>query len=137
AVGNEGYLVQATTINGGAAIVIAANSDVGVLRGSFALLRQMQRHQTLRGLSLTESPKIQRRILDHWDNLDGSIERGYAGKSLWQWSQLPGTLSPRYTDYTRASASIGINGVVLNNVNADAQILTSAYLGKVAALAGV
>ncbi|HLK91487.1 MAG TPA: hypothetical protein VKZ18_16450, partial [Polyangia bacterium] len=94
-------------------------------------------HQPLGGLSLTESPRIRRRILDHWDNLDGTVERGYAGKSLWQWSALPGTLSPRYTDYARANASLGINGVVLNNVNADARILTRPYVAKVAALAGV
>ncbi len=136
-VGSEGYVVQATTISGKAAVVVAGNSDIGVLRGTFALLRQLQCHHPLQGLSLAESPKVQRRILDHWDNLDGSIERGYAGKSLWQWSQLPGTLSPRYTDYARANASLGINGVVLNNVNADAQILTSSYLGKVAAIANV
>ena len=135
AVGNEGYLVKETTVGGKAAIVVAANTDVGVLRGSFALLRQMQCHRTLQGLSLSESPKIQRRILDHWDNLDGSVERGYAGKSLWSWSSLPGTLSQRYTDYARANASIGINGVVLNNVNASAQFLTSQNLDKVAALA--
>ena len=137
AVGSEGYLVQATTVSGNAAIVVAANTDIGVLHGTFALLRQLQCHRPLAGLALSESPKIQRRILDHWDNLDGSIERGYAGKSLWQWSALPATLSQRYTDYARANASLGINGVVLNNVNADSQILTSAYLAKVAALATV
>jgi alpha-glucuronidase len=136
-VGKEGYVVQATSIGGQAAVVVAANTDVGVLRGTFGLLRQLQCHRPLAGLMLAESPKIQRRILDHWDNLDGTIERGYAGRSLWQWSQLPGTLSQRYTDYARANASLGVNGVVLNNVNADAQILSSSYLGKVAALANV
>ncbi|HEY7372615.1 MAG TPA: alpha-glucuronidase family glycosyl hydrolase, partial [Polyangia bacterium] len=137
AVGNEGYLIKAATVGGNAAVVVAANTDVGVLRGSFALLRHLACHRTVAGLSLSGAPKIQRRILDHWDNLDGSIERGYAGKSLWSWSSLPGTLSQRYTDYARANASLGVNGVVLNNVNADAQILTSANLDKVAALAAV
>jgi len=137
AVGNEGYLVQAATVGGKPGFVIAGNSDVGVLRGAFAFLRHLQMHKPLAALALTGAPKIQRRILDHWDNLDGTIERGYAGKSLWQWSALPGTLSPRYTDYARANASLGINGVVLNNVNADPQILTSASLAKVAALANV
>jgi alpha-glucuronidase len=135
AVGGEGYLVQAATVGGKAAIIVAGNSDVGVLRGSFALLRHLACHRPVAGLALSAAPKIKRRILDHWDNLDGSIERGYAGKSLWQWSSLPGTLSQRYTDYARANASIGINGVVLNNVNADPRILTSANLDKVAALA--
>jgi len=137
AVGSEGYLVRATTASGRTAIVVAANTDVGALRGSFALLRHLQCHRSVQGLALSGAPKIQRRILDHWDNLDGTIERGYAGKSLWNWSALPGTLSQRTTDYARANASIGINGVVLNNVNADARILTGAYLDKVAALANV
>ena len=135
AVGTEGFVVQATQIGGKNAIVVAANSDVGVLRGTFALLRHLQCHRTVSGLTLSGAPKIQHRILDHWDNLDGSIERGYAGKSLWNWSSLPATISQRYKDYARANASIGINGVVLNNVNADSQILTSSYLDKVAALA--
>jgi alpha-glucuronidase len=134
-VGAEGYVVQATTVGGKQAIVVAANTDVGVLRGSFALLRHLECHRPLQGLSVVSTPKIQRRILDHWDNLDGTIERGYAGKSLWAWSSLPGTISQRYKDYARANASLGINGVVLNNVNANSQILTSSYLDKVAALA--
>jgi len=137
AVGNEGYLVEATTIGGDRAIVIAGNTDLGVLHGTFAFLRWLQRHQPLDGLSLAESPKVQRRILDHWDNLDGTVERGYAGRSLWRWSELPETLSPRIIDYARANASIGINGVVLNNVNADSRILTAPYIAKVAALADV
>jgi alpha-glucuronidase len=137
AVGDEGYLVRQTTVAGKAATVVAGNTDVGVLYGAFALLRHLTRHQPLTGLTLAEKPTIKRRILDHWDNLDGSIERGYAGKSLWNWSSLPAALSARYTDYARANASLGINGVVLNNVNADSQILTATYLDKVAALAGV
>jgi alpha-glucuronidase len=135
--GSEGYVVRAATVSGHSAIVVAANTDIGVLYGSFALLRQLECHRTLQALALTSAPKIQHRILEHWDNLDGSVERGYAGKSLWNWSALPATLSPRYTDYARANASIGVNGVVLNNVNADAQILTSSYLDKIAALANV
>ena len=74
-------------------------------------------------------------MLNHWDNMDGTIERGYAGRSLWQWNELPGTLSPRYVDYARANASIGINGTVINSVNANVLILTPDYLAKVAALA--
>ena len=87
------------------------------------------------GLALSGAPKIKRRLLNHWDNLDGTVERGYAGRSLWNWSALPATISQRYTDYARANASIGINGTVLNNVNANAQVLTAANLDKVAALA--
>src|SRR5205823_7060599 len=85
---------------------------------------------------MTRAPRVRRRLLDQWDNLDGTVERGYAGRSLWDWSRLP-ELLPRYRDYARANASIGINGTVLTNVNADAQVLTSEYLAKVAALANV
>jgi alpha-glucuronidase len=103
----------------------------------FALLRELQMQRPIASLATTGVPRIRRRMLDHWDNLDGSVERGYAGASLWDWSRLPGTLSPRYRDYARANASIGINGVVLTNVNANARALTPEYLAKVAALANV
>jgi alpha-glucuronidase len=135
--GPEGYLVETAEVGGGSAIVVAANSEIGVLYGAFALLRHLQSHSSLNGLSLASSPRVERRLLNHWDNLDRSVERGYAGRSLWDWNALPATISPRYTDYARANASLGINGVVLTNVNADAQVLTAAYLAKVKALADV
>ena len=75
------------------------------------------------------------RTVNHWDNPNGSIERGYAGRSVWNWNDLPDKMSPRYTMYARASASVGINGAVLNNVNADKRMLTPQYLKKIAALA--
>jgi alpha-glucuronidase len=118
-------------------VVVAGNRDIGVLYGVFALLRRVQMNEPLDELAVTEAPRIQRRILDHWDNLNGTIERGYAGFSLWNWFALPDYLDPRYTDYARACASIGINGTVLTNVNADALVLTEPYLRKVAALASV
>ncbi len=96
----------------------------------------MQTGQPIDRLNITEKPALQLRLVDHWDNLNGTIERGYAGRSLWQWNDLPGKFSPRYADYARADASIGINGAVINNVNADARILSPEYLHKVAALAG-
>ena len=77
------------------------------------------------------------RLLNHWDNLDRTVERGYAGFSLWDWHKLPDYTTPRYTDYARANASIGINGTVLTNVNANAVALTEHYLVKAAALADV
>ena len=137
ALGSEGYLVETTQAGGQDVIAVAANTDVGVLYGSFALLRHLQSHQPVAGLSLSSSPKVGRRVLDHWDNLDRTVERGYAGRSLWDWNALPGSLSPRYADYARANASIGINGTVLTNVNANAQVLTAQYLSKVQALADV
>jgi alpha-glucuronidase len=76
-------------------------------------------------------------MLDHWDNPDRSVERGYAGQSLWDWQALPQHMDQRDVDYARANASIGINGAVLNNVNAKAKFLTPAYLGKVKALADI
>ena len=89
------------------------------------------------GVTLRSAPKIKLRVLDHWDNLDESVERGYAGQSLWDWWTLPDFRDPRYTDYARANASIGINGTVLNNVNAKADSLTAPYIAKAAALADV
>ena len=136
-VGEEGYIIQATTILRRRAIVIAANSDVGVLYGAFHLLRELQMQRPLATLAIASAPRIQLRLLDHWDNLDRSVERGYAGPSLWDWPHLPDSLPVRYRDYARANASLGINGTVLTNVNANAKVLTPEYLTKVAALAGV
>ncbi|WP_232823563.1 alpha-glucuronidase family glycosyl hydrolase [Dyella sp. C9] len=135
--GREGYLIRSAVIAGHPVTVVAANDDVGALYGTFHLLRLVQTGQLLDKLDLRDAPRLKLRVLDHWDNLDRHVERGYAGASLWDWQKLPGWLDPRYTDYARANASIGINGTVLNNVNANAAILTPAYLDKVKALAGV
>ncbi|WP_020605954.1 alpha-glucuronidase family glycosyl hydrolase [Spirosoma spitsbergense] len=129
----EGYAITKKTAN----ITIVSQSGAGVLHGAFALLRQLQTGQSLSGLSLVSSPKIKHRLLNHWDNTNSTIERGYAGESLWKWYELPATVDPRYRDYARANASIGINGTVVNNVNASARFLTAEYLEKVAALAAV
>jgi alpha-glucuronidase len=135
--GREGFVIRSATVSGKRIVAIAANSDVGVLYGVFAFLRQLQTHAVLRSIDIVDAPRIKLRMLDHWDNLDGTIERGYAGFSLWDWHKLPDYLAPRYTDYARATASIGINATVLTNVNANAIVLTNEYLRKVAALAGV
>jgi alpha-glucuronidase len=136
-IGEEGYLIISTTIKRKKVIVITGNKDIGVLYGTFHLMRLLQTHQDINNLSVTSSPKTRVRILNHWDNLNRSVERGYAGLSLWDWKSLPDSISPRYTDYARANASIGINSTVLTNVNANALILTKDYLVKVAALADV
>ncbi|HEV8215534.1 MAG TPA: alpha-glucuronidase family glycosyl hydrolase [Gemmatimonadaceae bacterium] len=133
--GRESFVIVNAGSRGRSTIVVAANSDVGALYGVFALLRELQMERPLTSLAMTGAPRIRRRLLDHWDNLDRTVERGYAGASLWEWSRLPDTLSPRYRDYARANASIGINGAVLTNVNANARVLTPEYLAKVAALA--
>jgi len=138
AIGEEGYLVRRIEISGGQhRILIVGNRDIGALYGAFAFLRALQTHQSIDHLDLLSAPKIDHRLLDHWDNLDRKIERGYAGFSLWEWFYLPDYIDPRYRDYARACASIGINGAVLNNVNADPLILTEPWLHKVAALAAV
>lgn len=86
---------------------------------------------------IEDSPRFALRILNHWDNPDGTVERGYAGKSIWRWDELPETVSPRYADYARMCAAVGINGAVLNNVNASSTILSHDYLVKVARIADV
>jgi alpha-glucuronidase len=136
-ISNEGYFIESREISGKHCIIIAGNSDIGVLYGVFGFLRLLQSNADIRGLKIAESPKINLRLLNHWDNLNRFVERGYAGSSLWDWHKLPDYLSPRYTDYARANASIGINGTVLTNVNANSTILTQEYLIKVAALANV
>jgi alpha-glucuronidase len=135
--GPEGYRIRTVRDGNRNVIAIASSTDIGALYGTFHFLRLLQTEQPLGRLQLDQSPRLNFRILNHWDNLDGSIERGYAGKSLWNWSELPAQIDPRLTDYARANASIGINGSVLNNVNANAQILTAKYLEKVAAIANV
>jgi alpha-glucuronidase len=135
--GDEGFVLRSTLVDGKRATVIAGNTDLGVLYGAFRLLRLLQTGQHIDALALVEAPRIRRRILDHWDNLDRTVERGYAGFSLWDWHRLPDYCPPRYTDYARANASIGINGTVLTNVNANATSLTPEYLAKAKALADV
>lgn len=133
--GPEGYLLRSVTLDGHTATFIAANTDVGVLYGVYAFLRLIQTRQPVSALDVSSAPKMPLRILDHWDNANESVERGYAGSSIWDWNALPQRLSQRYTDYARANASIGVNGSVLNNVNSDAVFLSPAYIQKAAAVA--
>jgi alpha-glucuronidase len=135
AAGEEGFILRRLATPDGPRTYLVANRDIGLLYGAFALLRHVQAQQPLAALDRVEAPRIQRRLLNHWDDLDGFVERGYAGFSLWQWFHLPGEIDPRYRDYARALASVGLNGAVLTNVNANAVILTPPYLEKVAALA--
>lgn len=135
--GNEGYLIVETTSKGKKNIVIASNSEVGTLYGAFHFLRLIQSNKSVVALNIEEKPQTTHRLLNHWDNLDRTIERGYAGFSIWDWHKLPDYIDPRYTDYARANASLGINGTVITNVNANALVLTDQYIKKVAALAKV
>lgn len=133
----DGFLIKSLTLNGQQKIIISATNDKGVLYGVYHFIRLMQANIPLVNLNISETPAIKNRILNHWDNLDGTVERGYAGSSLWEWHKLPGFTPTRYTDYARANASVGINGTVLNNVNTNALSLTVPYLLKTAALAKV
>jgi len=133
--GEEGYLLKSVDFKGGKVLLLAANQDIGLLYGVFELIRQIQQGHQLSNLNLKEKPSYNRRILNHWDNLDGTVERGYAGHSIWKWEELPEKISPSYEIYARANASIGINGTVLNNVNASPKILSAEYLCKVKVLA--
>ncbi|MEK7343584.1 MAG: alpha-glucuronidase family glycosyl hydrolase [Pseudomonadota bacterium] len=135
ALGQEGYAIRSIQQGGKAMTLIAANSDIGLLHGAYHWLRLAQTGARLDALDIVSAPKIGLRLLNHWDNLDGTVERGYAGQSIWDWWRLPDYKGPRYTDYARANASIGINGTVLNNVNAKADSLTASYIAKAAALA--
>jgi len=135
--GEEGYLIRTATVQGRRTTIIAGNSDIGALYGVFRFLKLLQTRQPIDKLDIVDAPKLKVRVLNHWDNLDRHVERGYAGLSIWDWQKLPLHLDPRYTDYARANASIGINGTVLTNVNANADILRPDYLQKVKALAGV
>jgi len=132
--GNEGFIIKSTDDNN---IVIIANKEIGILYGVYHFLRLMQTNADISNLMVTEIPKVKHRLLNHWDNLNGHVERGYAGQSLWRWHELPEVIHPRYIDYARYNASIGINGTALTNVNSNALILTAEYLEKVKALADV
>lgn len=133
----EGFAILRKPHNGIQHLVIAAKDDRGLLYGSFHLLRLLQTYASLSGVAVVENPKVKLRILNHWDNLDRTVERGYAGFSIWDWHQLPENKDVRYTDYARANASLGINGTVVTNVNANALIFRPDYLEKVAALADI
>lgn len=135
----EGYMLTDSSI--------IASSSIGILYGAYDLLR-LQETGNLSHLSKTEKPAVNLRILNHWDNLDGSIERGYAGKSIWKWDEIildkagefkniSKDLRNRLITYARSNASIGINGAVLNNVNASPQMMTSEYLHKVKVIADI
>ena len=136
-INDEGFIIKKINLKKKNYIVITGKTDIGVLYGVFNFLRVLQTNKSLDNLSITDSPKLQHRVLNHWDNLDGTVERGYAGFSIWDWHKLPDYTDQRYIDYARANASVGINGTALTNVNANALILTPLYLEKVEALADI
>ena len=136
--GKEGFELNFADGN----ITASANTEIGLLYASYELLRMQESgNEPKNGEKIVSVPAFERRILNHWDNLDGTIERGYAGHSIWNWETVNtaniAANNSIYAEYARANASVGINGTVLNNVNANADILTREYLLKVKTLADI
>lgn len=131
--GKEGYRIQSHN----SVITISSIGDSGLLYGTFHLLRLLQTNTDISSLDIAEKPLLQYRMLNQWDNLDGSIERGYSGKSIYDWGALSDSVIQRYEDFARANASLSINAIAINNVNADPRILREDYLKKVAEIADV
>lgn len=128
---DDGFII----CGGPADRTIKAKTEKGAMYGRYALDRLERTGQAEGNLDIREEPSYQRRILNHWDNLDNTIERGYAGWSIWHWGEpVPVDL---IRDYARLNASIGINGSVLNNVNATPEILRRDYLERVAQIADI
>ena len=138
--GTDGYTIKS---DANSAATVNAMTDKGILYAAFHLLRLQNMGESIANLSISEKPSYENRILNHWDNLDGTVERGYAGHSIfWRDGEEE---NPTVTeedmqlwfDYATANASIGINGVVLNNVNASPRILSDAFITKIKAIADV
>ncbi len=136
--GEEGYRLTWDK----AGVTASANTEQGLLYASFDLLRRQACCQKpVVGETVSSVPAFRYRLLNHWDNPNGTVERGFAGKSLWKWEEIVvddlAANAPIYAEYARANASIGINGTVLNNVNANPCMLTEEYLIKVKTLADI
>ena len=125
---NEGFVMNGNDDQ----LTITARHDIGLLYGAYEALRLQATDMPVKDEK--QEPKFKLRLLNHWDNLDGSIERGYAGESIFEWFKLDEQL---IRDYARANASIGINGSVLNNVNASPKMLTKPYLKEVKKIADI
>ena len=137
---NDGFAIVKPA--GGGPVEVKARRSAGLLYGAYELLRMQETGNSVS--NETSSPAFEYRVLNHWDNPDGSVERGYAGKSIWKWDEINGDkgtmsidLKERLTTYARANASIGINGSVINNVNASPSILSLEYIKKVKVIAGL
>lgn len=158
----EGYNIYARPAQQGDNIqyeaTITASNPIGLLYGAYELIRLQNtdayntgsgnQQNFSKAIDETEKPQVGLRVLNHWDNLDGSIERGYAGKSIFKWEEIKlgkngkgGSISKSLHDrlitYARANASLGINGSVLNNVNASPKMMTAEYINKVKIIANI
>lgn len=128
----DGFALKAVTLNGFPCLLIAAPNDRGVLYGVFALLTRIARYDSVISLNELQEPYAPMRWVDQWDNLNGTIERGYAGRSIFFENGGVRADLTRAADYARLLASIGINGCTINNVNADPKILDSDFLPQLA-----
>ena len=133
----EGYIIKKVKANGKDAVLVLGADDNGVLYGTFKLLEILTTQDDISDLNVSDFPKIKWRVLNQWDNWDGSIERGYSGKSIYDWATLPKMKDTRIEDFARANASVGINVIVINNVNSSTNYITSKYMKKVAAVGKV
>src|SRR5713226_5387947 len=131
----DGYLLKTVRVGPVVYTVITAANDRGVLYGTFALLRKIATGESIGELDEKQSPHAAVRWVNHWDNLDGSIERGYGGRSIfWENQHVRADLS-RVNDYGRMLASLGINGCSINNVNSDRRVMTPDFIPQVARIA--
>jgi alpha-glucuronidase len=131
----DGYLLKTIRMGSSTYTVITAGNDRGVLYGTFALLRKMTEGAAIHALDEQQSPYAPVRWVNHWDNLDGTIERGYGGRSIfWDADRVRADLT-RVSDYGRMLASVGINACSINNVNSDRRVLTAEFLPQVARIA--
>ncbi len=131
----EGYCIYTKRVEVGVVTVITAKASTGLLYGAFELLRLIQTHKDITNLKIVEQPRIQYRVVNHWDNIDGSTERVYSenNRSIW-WqyeTDNPEKAKQRWCDYGRASASVGINMIILNNVNAHVETLSDKSLAHI------
>ena len=136
-IGADGFLLSSTKIRGSDCLFVTSLTDRGVLYGVFALLSKIARHESLTALNQAEQSKVLVRWIDQWDNLNGSIERGYAGPSIFfEKGAVRADLS-RAGQYARLLASVGINGCTINNVNADPRILDDSFIPQLARIADI
>jgi alpha-glucuronidase len=128
--GDGSFHIQAHRDGTRLVLAIRGPGRLSCLYGAFALLRELSQGHDPATINLDERPAMPLRLLDHWDNPDGTVERGYSGRSIFDWWKLPEHLDRRLVDYARANASIGINGAVVDNVNASPLFLTDRYIPK-------
>ncbi|HET8524479.1 MAG TPA: alpha-glucuronidase family glycosyl hydrolase [Thermomicrobiales bacterium] len=134
--GDEGYVLRTASVSGHATTIIAANHERGLLYGAFAFIKQMQLRNPVASLDIVDVPRANLRMVNHWDGIDRTVARGYAGLSIFNFADLTAP-NPRYTDYARLLASVGINATVINNVNASPEFLDSSMMPGYASLAGI